>query len=168
MSRFLVYLSQWLVIIFVIIGFTKNFKYDSNHVNSIFESINEQIENDLNEPEKVTVGFDEFGSTDEYKVKVTKYEGAEDKFRKLEEGYELIKFHLIVENISGKELTKEDVNCIVGGIAQNNYLSSGYSDLPMFIQKDLAVKGTATFQIPIGTKSFDIKYGDYVTIHIEK
>jgi hypothetical protein len=38
----------------------------------------------------------------------------------------------------------------------------------MFISRELAVKGTATFIVPVDALSYDIRYGDYVTIHIEK
>ena len=38
----------------------------------------------------------------------------------------------------------------------------------MFIAEDLTVKGTATFIVPKDATSYDIRYGDYVTIHIEK
>ena len=163
-SKFLMIMP---IIIFIII------------ITIVFKSVNKQMDieqnikdeiNELNkkEDEKITVGFNEYAETSEYKVKVTKYEVVEDKFNRLDDSYEYIKFHLVVENISNKELTKEDVYCIVDGVSQTNDLSSGYSNLPMFIAKDLAVTGTATFEIPKGTTSFDIRYGDNVTIHIEK
>ena len=66
------------------------------------------------------------------------------------------------------ELTKEDVYCIVDEVSQTNEFTSGYSDLPMFIAKDLTVKGTATFIVPKNATSYDIRYGDYITVHIEK
>ena len=45
---------------------------------------------------------------------------------------------------------------------------SGYSELPMFIASGLTVTGTATFIVPKAATSYDIRYGDYITIHIEK
>lgn len=139
---------------------------------SIFDSI---IESDMiqdqisgKEEKEVTVTFNEYGSTTKYKAKVTGYKVVEDKFNQLQEGYEYVEFSLQVENISGKELSRENVNCIVDGVAQTNKTSSGYSDIPRFIQKDLTVKGTATFEVPKNATSYDIKYGDYITIHIEK
>ena len=123
-----------------------NNKQDNNiNVQDIFDSV---MGEDSKEQEKVTVNFNEFAETEEYKVKVEKYEVVEDTFNRLESGYEYVKFHLIVENLTTRELTKEDVNCIVDGVAQTNKLSSGYSDLPMFIARELAVKGTATFIVP--------------------
>ena len=141
-------------------------KYDNSiNIEEMFDSV---LGEDTKEQEKITVNFNEFAETEKYKVKVEKYEVLEDTFNRLDAGYEYVKFHLIVENITTQELTKEDVNCIVDGVAQTNKLSSGYSDLPMFIARELAVKGTATFIVPENTTSYDIRYGDYVTIHIEK
>ena len=47
-------------------------------------------------------------------------------------------------------------------------MTSGYSTLPFYIKTCLAVKGESTFEVPINATSYDIKYGDYVTIHIVK
>ena len=140
----------------------ENKKETDFNIEEIFDS------NDKTESEKITVNFNEFAETKKYKVKVEKYEVVEDIFHKADSGYQLVKFHLIVENITNSEIRKEDVNCIVDGVAQTNDFTSGYSDLPMFISRELAVKGTATFIVPINTTSYDIRYGDYVTIHIEK
>jgi len=153
---------------------TKN-NIKENNV-SVFEDItniiDEEIKNNIKENDnsftEVIVGLDEFGQTEKYKVKITKYEVVPDKFNRLEEGYEYVKFYLIVENLLNEEIVKEDTYCIVDGISQTNYMSSGYSDLPMFIAKGLTVKGEATFEVPINATSYDIKYGDYITIHIEK
>lgn len=166
-------------IIVAIIFIAKQFKsFDNvteNNV-SVFEDItniiDEEIKNNIKENDnsstEVIVGLDEFGQTEKYKVKITKYEVMPDKFNRLEEGYEYVKFYLIVENLLNEEIAKEDTYCIVDGISQTNYMSSGYSDLPMFIAKGLTVKGEATFEVPINATSYDIKYGDYITIHIKK
>lgn len=147
-------------------------KFQSNAesmIDSIFNSdlIQDQIPDNKKEKD-VTVMLGEYGSTSKYKAKVTDYKVVEDKFNRLQEGYEYVEFNLQVENISGKELRSEDVNCIVDGVAQTNEMSSGYSELPFFIQKGLTVKGSATFEVPKNATSYDIKYGDYITIHIEK
>lgn len=118
--------------------------------------------------ESVIVNFNEVAKINNYSVKVTKYEVVENKFDKPDEGYEYVKFYLMVKNLSDKELTKESVYCIVDGVSQTNDFTSGYSDLPMFIAKDLTVIGTATFMVPQNATSYDIKYGDYITVHIEK
>lgn len=116
--------------------------------------------------DEVTVNFNEYGKTSKYGFKVTKYEVVENKFDTPEEGYEYVKFYFEVENLSNKELTKEDVYCIVDGISQTNDFTSGYSDIPMFIAKKLTVTGTSTFKVPKQAKDYYIRYGDYITVHI--
>lgn len=172
--------SKWILIIpivLVLVGVTvfalffntiikkaNSIKEDSN---SFFDLIENQISGEKEE-NNVTVDFNGYGETSEYKVKVTKYEIIEDKFNRLDSEYEYVKFHLQVENKTDKEIDSEDVFCIVDGVSQNNYYYSGHSDLPFDISKGLTVKGTATFEVPKDATSYDIRYGDYVTIHIEK
>ena len=151
-----------IIIATAIIITTKPSYNDNNDLGEIFDGLTEETE------EVVVSGLDQFAETKEYKVKVTKYEKEEDIFNRLDDDYEYVKFHLVVENLTDGRLTKEDVNCIVDGIAQTNYYSSGYSDLPMFINKGLTVKGTATFEVPKSADSYEIKYGDYITIKISK
>ena len=151
-----------IIIATAIIITTKPSYNDNNDLGEIFDGLTEETE------EVVVSGLDQFAETKEYKVKVTKYEKEEDIFNRLDDDYEYVKFHLVVENLTDGRLTKEDVNCIVDGIAQTNYYSSGYSDLPMFINKGLTVKGTATFEVPKNASSYEIKYGDYITIKISK
>ena len=118
--------------------------------------------------EKVTVGINEYGKTLNYQVKVTGYETVTYWYKEAKKGYEFVKFNLMVENLTNKQIKSEDVNCIVDNVAQDNELSSGYSTLPFFIASELTVKGEATFEVPKDATSYDIRYGDYVTIHIEK
>ena len=67
-------------------------------IESMFDSeiIKDQFSTDEDKEKEVTVNINEYGSTSQYKVKVTKYEVVEDKFKRIEEGYELVKFHLVV------------------------------------------------------------------------
>lgn len=154
-------------IIITFVG-AKNKVKENGTGEKIEEFFNSMVEEELKESEKITVNFNEFAETEKYNVKVEKYEVVEDIFHHADAGYELVKFHLIVENKTQKEIRNEDVNCIVDGVAQTNDFSSGYSDLPFFIASELTVKGTATFIVPKNTSSYDIRYGDYVTIHIQK
>lgn len=155
------------VLISIISDARKSNNQQNNNINveEIFDSV---LGEDLKEQEKVIANFNEFAETKNYKVKVEKYEVVEDIFHDADPGYELVKFHLVVENLTTKEISREDVNCIVDGVAQTNTRLSGYSELPLRISRELAVKGTATFIVPIDVTSYDIRYGDYVTIHIEK
>lgn len=147
----------FITIIMLIMSFVK-FQTGNN---SFFDSIVKSEKN-------VTVGINEYGETSEYKVKVTSYEKEEDIFNNLDSGYEYIKFYLVLENKTNEEIYREDTNCIVNGIAQTNYSIPGHSTIPLVINKKLTVKGESTFAVPKDATSYDIRYGDYVTIHIEK
>ena len=163
------FLIVFTTIIISIVNFEKDNKTNKNdNFTEVQDKIDSIINNNSKEQEKVTVGFNEFAETEKYRVKVEKYEVVEDMFHHAGEGYELVKFHLIVENLSDTSIRSENVNCIVDGIAQTNDVYSGHSDLPFQIDKELAVKGTSTFFVPVNASSYDIRYGDYVTIHIEK
>lgn len=155
---FIIPIFVFLVIVGVFITIFINVRNNFDFKNGTFK----------NNIESVTANFNEFGKIDEYGVKVTKYEVVENKFDKPDEGYEYVKFYLMVQNLTNDQITKEDVFCIVNGVSQTNDFTSGYSDLPMFIASNLTVTGTATFLVPKDATSYDIRYGDYITIHIEK
>lgn len=171
-----IFLIVFTIIIVVALNFggdlklqDKNEEFESqDNIKDMQDKVESLINGDKKVQEKITVNFNEFAETKDYKVKVEKYEVVEDIFHHAEEGYELVKFHLIVENLSNTSISSENVNCIVDGIAQTNDIYSGHSDLPFDIDKELAVKGTSTFIVPQNANSYDIRYGDYVTIHIEK
>lgn len=160
------------IVIFSFINFNKGFNNESNkiktEVETIFDKVTDKIEQQQNEKLPVVEVSGEYVSTEKYQFKVTKYEVIEDRFNAADEGYELVKFHFVVENLADYEISREDVNCIVDGIAQNNDVYSGHSDLPFHIAKGLTVKGTSTFIVPENATSYDIRYGDYITVHIEK
>lgn len=162
---FLIFPLIIFIIIFIIVIY--NFIFVHKNINSDLNQF-ESTHIEIPEEKEIKVELNEYATTTEYRVKATKYEVVEDKFNRAEEGYEYVKFYLIVENLTSDQIYKEDVNCIVDGIAQTNELASGYSTLPMFIRKELTVKGTSTFLVPKDATSYDIKYGDYITIHIEK
>ena len=155
---FIIPIFVFLVIVGVFITIFINVRNNFDFKNGTFK----------NNIESVTANFNEFGKIDEYGVKVTKYEVVENKFDKPDEGYEYVKFYLMVQNLTNDQITKEDVFCIVNGVSQTNDFTSGYSDLPMFIASNLTVTGTATFLVSKDATSYDIRYGDHITIHIEK
>lgn len=166
----------FIIILVTFIIRSTNFNKNKTTVNDFGEKVQDIIEQQKDQQENlfeedqenIVVGLNEFAETKEYKVKVTEYEVVEDVFKVLESDYEYIKFYLLVENLTKEELRREDINCVVNGIAQTNKYSSGYSDIPVFINKGLTVKGTATFAVPKNAGKYEIKYGDYVTIEINK
>ena len=149
------------IIVFIIIIAT--FVTMTTHIGRGISSINGASEKSV-----TANGLNTAAKGSEYSAKVTGYEDVTFWHKEAQEGYKFVKFHIEVENLSNKQINKEDVNCVVDGVAQTNDFSSGYSTLPFFIGKGLTVKGEATFEVPIDAKSYDIKYGDNITIHIEK
>ena len=166
----IIFVAVFVTISLVVInGFLKNKKPNTNstnvlNTNDVVEFINETKEKE----EDITVSINEYGKTSEYKVKVSEYENVNFWYKEPKEGYEFVKFYLVVENLVDKQIYRQDVNCIVDGIAQENDFTSGYSTIPLIISKGLAVKGEATFEVPKNASSYDIRYGDYITMHIEK
>lgn len=162
-------------IVIAIIVFSNFIRMNNSRKESFDNTINDINNNqEVKQPEKVkkdsevTVGINEYGKTSKYQAKVTGYETVTFWYKEAKKGYEFVTFHLMVENLTDKQIDHEDVNCIVDGVAQTNTLTSGYSTLPFFIQSKLTVTGDATFEVPKNAKSYDIRYGDYITIHIEK
>lgn len=136
---------------------------------SIFKDIRGENSTSINNSEKlVEVNIGEYAKTNKYQVMVTGYEKDNSIHFDENEGYEYIKFNLQVENLTGKQIRSEEVNCIVDGVAQTNSINSGYSTLPFFISSKLTVKGDAVFEVPVSAAAYDIKYGDNVIIHIQK
>ena len=168
----IIFISIFAIVFLTIIGSMVGFfvlgKKASKTIPGIIESQLGNDEKAVKEQEKVTVGINEYGKTKDYQVKVTGYEKLEDIFKELSSDYEYVTFHLTVENLKNSSISSQNVNCIVDGVAQTNYYYSGYSTLPFTINTELTVTGDATFKVPADAKSYDIRYGDYVTIHIEK
>lgn len=156
------------VIIFGFVSSQKNYNNTkSNTVKTIIDEKNDNSEETKTKDVTVT-GLNTYGETSDYKARVTNYEDVTFWYKEASAGYKFVKFYIEVENLSNNQIDREDVNCIVNGVAQTNEFSSGYSTIPFFISKGLTVKGEATFEVPIDATSYDIRYGDYITIHIEK
>lgn len=121
---------------------------------------------------KVEANLGQYAETSEYKVMVDKVINIDKLYNTLtpSEGKEYKIFHIIVQNKLNKLLILPfHINCVVDDFAQKEvYYISKYPSLPSYVEKDLKVEGYALFEVPKGSKKFDIKYGDYVTIHIEE
>ena len=120
---------------------------------------------------KVAVGLNEFGETSKYKVKIDKTLNIDKIYGVISpsEGKKYKAFHLIVENKTESTLIlNAKINCIVDDFVQkeSNYHSK-YPPLPFKIDSLLKAEGYVIFEVPINAKKYDIKYGDYITIHID-
>lgn len=116
----------------------------------------------------VTVGLNETAQTLKYTVVCDKFEVIERGVFTPTEGYQYMSFHLVVENKSEERINIESaVDCVADGIACTARFDSERKHLPKYLNKGTKTDGNICFEVPIGAKSFDIKYGDYVTIHIK-
>ena len=175
-SGIIIFIIAVAIMITIVLSFGRTFKKTSsnigestiNHtIGDTTELLDELEENNSQKSQKVTVGINEYGNVGDYQVKVTGYETTTFWYKKAKEGYEFVTFHLMVENLTTSNIFHEDVNCIVDGVAQTNDFTSGYSTIPVYIESEFTVTGDATFEVPISATSYDIRYGDYITIHIE-
>lgn len=161
------YIFIFIIIIFSIsmitgiLIFSKGFKPSKTSSNNI--KITEQ---------ESRVNLDEFGETSKYRVKVDKTMDLKKLYDVFtpSEGKKYKVFHLLVENKLDKTLyLDEKINCIVDDIAQKEtYYFTKYPSLPSYVDKDLKVEGYVIFEVPKDAKEYDLKYGDYITIHISE
>lgn len=115
-----------------------------------------------------TVGLNEYGVTSKYRVMVDSYEVIDTHF-KPQDGYQFVTFHFVIENLTDSRLFLYDmIDCVVGGVVQESTWDNDRNEIPSSVPKGLKVEGYQAFEVPIDATSYDIKYGDYVTIHIEK
>lgn len=85
--------------------------------------------------------------------------------KKLKSGYKYAIFDIEFSNMSNDELFifYTDFDCIVDGYSQpnvNNYFSNY---LPTTINKNTKVKGNLVFEVPKGSKTFEIRYKNFST-----
>lgn len=138
---------------------------DSNNPSSSYEDYD-------NTPEvietPVTVNFNEVGETSKYAVMCDSYEIIDRYPFEPTMGYEYVTFHLIVENKSDERLeTEQAIDCLADGIMCEERWDNNRLSLPGYINKGIKGAGYICFEVPINTVCFDIKYGDYITIHID-
>lgn len=157
----------FIIIIFlsIVTSFNKSSKQVSNIINNRTTSTTTTTKK---VQEKLTVNYREEAVLNNYKVMVDSYEVFTSKFYKPGKGNEFVTFHFLVTNISNKPITSLKVYCIVDGVSQNTVWDTERDELPSLIATDLKVQGNYAFEVPKNAKSYDIRYGDYVTIHIEK
>lgn len=117
----------------------------------------------------VSGGLNETLSTSKYSVTITELKEASAPWHwKPASGKMYVAFNFIVENISNEEiLSDEQVYCEADGFladsfrySEDIYLSSKY------LPAGTKITGYCCFEVPINTKEFTVKYGDYITFNI--
>lgn len=131
---------------------------------------NEDITNATTETADVpvTVNFNETATTSKYTIMCDSFEVIDCSPFEPTEGYQYVTFHFILENISDDTLiTESTMDCLADGIMCTWQFDDDRKDIPVSINKGIKAAGDVCYEVPINAKAFDIKYGDYVTIHIE-
>lgn len=172
----IIFLIIILVFVFVFYAVSKSFSRNDigssissdNGISDVLDNIINKEDGEQINDKEVIVGLNEFGEISKYRVKVDSYEVIKKYPFAILDGYQIVTFHFIVENLTGEKYWLSDsINCIVDGIAQNSKHDFDRDGLPASIAKDLTVHGYEAFEVPKNAKSYDIKFGDYITIHIE-
>jgi len=141
---------------------------------SIIIAIKDQVvtndNNDKNIVQEVAVegNFNEPVSTSTFSVTCDGYEEFE-RYSEPTNGYKYVRFHFTVENISDKELYDEEkIRALVNGVQCERASFSDKKQLPeAYIIPGGKIDGYIGFEIPENAKKIDIKYGDYITIHVD-
>ena len=117
----------------------------------------------------VTVGFNETAATSKYSIICDKYEVVDSYPFSANNGYQYVKFHFVFENLTNDYInfSKIKMNCLSDGLACESRWKTGVKGIPGSVDRGLKADGNEVFEVPIDTKEFDIKYGDYITIHFE-
>lgn len=117
----------------------------------------------------VSGDFDEYVQTVNYSVICDSFEQIDGYPFKPHDGYVYMAFHLKVKNTgTGKISPTNDIICLADGNMCEDF---GWSELKEISTAELpagvSTEGTACFEVPADAKMFEIRYGDYVTIHIK-
>ena len=150
--------------IIIFIG-VKEAKKNNNKVDDIFNEVEEKInKEEEKEAEKDPVMINQEKSSADYKVKFEKYKLIEQKKDK---EFDKLEVTLVVEKISDKFTAwGEEVYCIANDVSSDK--DHFNSDNSTYIKdKNVPTSKKITFYIPKNTKSFDIKYGDEISFHID-
>ena len=141
----------------------KEARKNNNKYDDVFKNVEENLEQQSETKEIDPIMVNEEKTSSDYKVKFEKYkllEQAKDKeFNKLE-------VTLVVEKISDKfSAWGEDFYCLVNNVSQN--VDRFNSDMTTYIKdKNIPATKKLTYYIPKNTTSFDIKYGNEISFHI--
>lgn len=128
----------------------------------------EEVEYLPEEDEPVTVNFNEVAETSEYTIKCDGFEVIDRYPFEPAKNHQYVTFHFVVENVSDDRLdVDETIDCLVDGIMCQYQFDSERNEIPRYINKGITGAGNICFEVPINAEAFDIKYGEYVTIHIE-
>lgn len=141
----------------------KESKKNKNEFNDVFNTI-ENKANTKEEKEAKTVLVNQEKSSKDYKVTFEKYKLIEQSNDKEFDKLEVI---LVIEKISDEFAAwGEEIYCLVNNLSQN--VDNFNSDTSTYIKdKNIPETKKMTYYVPKGLNSFDIKYGNKVSFHVD-
>lgn len=155
----------------IIVGAIRSQKTNEDDFNDLKNRVEENINwnNDNEEEEEKEVEVEPIivnqeKTSEDYKVKVEKYKLLEQKDNNEHDKLEVT---VIVEKISNKfNAWGEEIYCLVDNVTQKE--DAFDSDISTYIKdKNIPLSKKMTYYVPKNLKSFDIKYGNILSFHIE-
>ena len=161
----IIFIGVFALIVTMAIRSQKNFDNNFDDLEENVEEIINTSKDNLEEEKEVEpVIVNQEKSSADYKVKVEKYRLLEQKDDK---EYDKLEVTVIVEKISDKfSAWGETIYCLVDNVSQNR--DSFNSDISTHISdKGIPLSKKMTYYVPKNLKSFDIKYGNILSFHVD-
>lgn len=147
----------------------KNSKKMDKEYNDTFKKMEEKIntatgKEDKTKEEVKSVIVNEEKISKDYKVKFDNYKLIEQKNDK---EFDKLEVNLVIEIISDNFMASgENIYCLVNNVSQN-YDFSGSDTFNYIKDKNVPTSKKMTYYVPKELKSFDIKYGNEVSFHVD-
>lgn len=156
------------IVVISIMGFViylgvKETKKNKNNFDDMFDNIENKIDS-TKEKEIEPVEVNEEKTSKDYKVRFEKYRLIEQKNDK---EFDKLEVNLVIEIISDNFMASgENIYCLVNNVSQN-YDFSGSDTFNYIKDKNVPTSKKMTYYVPKGITSFDIKYGNEVSFHVD-
>lgn len=170
---FVVFFITFFIITFSVIGgIRSNINVNISGIKDASSSIKERIPKVTFTEEAdvpVTVSFNETAETVHYSVICDSFEKIDRYPFTPDDGYMYVTFHFRIKNTGiGKLNPPSSFYCSVNGEICSKTWDSERREPPMgTLPAGVSTSGNICFEVPVDAESFDIRYGDYVTIHID-
>ena len=149
--------------IIIFIG-VREAKKNDNDFDTTFNKIEEKINDTIEDVEKEPVIVNQEKSSNDYKVKFEKYKLEEQKD---DNEFDKLEITLIIEKISDTFMANgEEIYCLVDNVSQK-YDPFNSDTINYIKDKNIPETRKMTYYVPKNVKSFDIKYGNEVSFHID-
>lgn len=170
---FVVFFITFFIVTFSVIGgIRSNINVNISGIKEAASRIKENIPKTTVTEEAdvpVTVSFNETAETVKYSVICDSFEKIDRYPFTPDDGYMYVTFHFRIKNTGiGKLNPPSSFYCSVNGEICSKTWDSERREPPMgTLPAGVSTSGNICFEVPVDAESFDIRYGDYVTIHID-